>query len=862
MVHVIDMLPIRKVSPSRVALTSYYNKTFVERSSRATNDLGRWIGSQIVNIGLDDEDQRITNLKLSNVFDPLTLTPRMYSIVAQRVSEFKAGKDFFYFDYNKRVEFFSEKYGFDVKALEAFTSRTLIGVQSGKTPITMDMAGMLYLEETESTEYEVFEELFKLNIEKAPLEIVEVSVANKTLPMGIVLGYQFGLTRLIEILDVEVTRVPKGERVEVPKDMIKLVFGDEVLYYSRYDRLASMVLSGFSRYHQSIRQFLIHEFDKKDVYGRLLMDQKLGIRYLREITSLFKSWVDPITEDLLKQMGEPTDFSRLLIRSAVLLLNDQSPPEVDGAFMRYRGYERVAGMIYNELTRSAKTANARHGSQKSSLDLNPHAVWQRIVQDPSVQLVEEPNPIANLREQEAYTFRGDGGRGPQSMVERTRMYHDSDVGTVSESTVDSGDVGVIAYLVPDANFDSMRGTTRRIEDTDGPAKYLSSAALLSPAADKDDPKRINFISIQHQQGTFAKGYEVMPLRTGYEQVIAHRCSDKFASTALQDGKITSVTKEGISVEYADGTKAKYPLGKQQTKAAGLTYPQELSTEFKVNDSFSKGDILTYNRNYFKPDPMNKNQVAWMAGALCTTAIMDTIDTLEDGSVISAEMASKLITRKTEVRVVQVRFDQVIRDLVKVGQPVDIDSILCVIEDADIAGNSALDEVSQQTLRRLQALAPKSKYEGQVTKIECYYHGDPDEISPSLKTIVEQSDKERARLAKAAGEEVFTGQVFDDSFRIQRGSLDLDTVALMIYIEREITMGKGDKAVFGNQMKTVISHVMTGENRTEDGRPLDAKFGNTSIEDRMVLSPKVIGTTNTLLKVLSKRVSKIYRGEDT
>lgn len=62
------------------------------------------------------------------------------------------------------------------------------------------------------------------------------------------------------------------------------------------------------------------------------------------------------------------------------------------------------------------------------------------------------------------------------------------------------------------------------------------------------------------------------------------------------------------------------------------------------------------------------------------------------------------------------------------------------------------------------------------------------------------------------------------------------------------------------MKTVFSRIMTGVNQTERGEPLDAIFGNTSIEERIVLSPKLIGTTNTLLRVLSKHIADVYRGK--
>jgi len=58
---------------------------------------------------------------------------------------------------------------------------------------------------------------------------------------------------------------------------------------------------------------------------------------------------------------------------------------------------------------------------------------------------------------------------------------------VSESTQDSGDVGVVAYLSPNANIEDLFGTTRRYDPkTDGPASVLSSSTLNAPFADKDD----------------------------------------------------------------------------------------------------------------------------------------------------------------------------------------------------------------------------------------------------------------------------------------------------------------------------------------------------------------------------------------
>ncbi|MFO5520876.1 hypothetical protein ACLBP3_30155, partial [Klebsiella pneumoniae] len=64
------------------------------------------------------------------------------------------------------------------------------------------------------------------------------------------------------------------------------------------------------------------------VYFRVLEEAGLSNRFTRDIDTLFSAWVDPITEGLLKEMGEPTTFEGLLYRSVELLTNEWRPAEV------------------------------------------------------------------------------------------------------------------------------------------------------------------------------------------------------------------------------------------------------------------------------------------------------------------------------------------------------------------------------------------------------------------------------------------------------------------------------------------------------------------------------------------------------
>jgi hypothetical protein len=136
------------------------------------------------------------------------------------------------------------------------------------------------------------------------------------------------------------------------------------------------------------------------------------------------------------------------------------------------------------------------------------------------------------------------------------------------------------------------------------------------------------------------------------------------------------------------------------------------------------------------------------------------------------------------------------------------------------------------------------------------------MSPSLLEITNISDKninKRYSSIKTTNKETsMTGQVNDD-YKVGGVSLGIDKAEIKIYITIVTNTGVGDKAIYANQMKSVIGEVMQNNMYTKDGEKIDVVFGSRSIYSRIVLSPMVIGTTTTLLKKISERAVKIYRG---
>lgn len=851
--------PIRKTAPDTVALTSYYAKVFVTRSSRAVVNYPQWLLKQIVSLGMDNEDQTISDMKLSNTFVSNITLPRIYTILASEFREFTVNKQYRIFvDHQRRIETFGE----DVVKKHERDGYVLCGMDlKNKSPIVVDQYDTFYQSNDGGLEIiGSIESIAGFNLAKAPVEVAEFKLYSKQIPVGIALGYRYGLTALMRMLGITPRRVPAGSQINLAENEYQIRFSDETLVFPKDNKLAQLILAGFNRYHRSIAKYNVDSFDQKNVYVNVLDENGMRVGFIREFELALEMFVDPITLELLKEMGEPVTLEGLLMRSCELLMVDYHPDETDMSAMRIRGYERMAGTVYDQIVKGVRRYRSRGIGKAAKVEINPEAVWQAIGQDPSISQVEESNPLQNLKEQEIVTYMGSGGRSSRSMVKHTRAFHQSDMGIMSEATVDSGAVGVNAYLTANPRFTNLRGITKEFDPKEtGNSSMVSTSALLAPAIEHDDPKRANFVSIQHSHGVASKGNRPTPLRTGYERVLSHRVNDTFAHTAKQNGTVTAIVPgKSITITYKDGSAEMIEIGKKYGTVTGTVVPHEIVTDMQEGDKFKEGDIVTYNKGFFEPDPLNKNQVLWKAGVLVKTAIIEHAYTLEDASVISERIAKELETQLTSVRTIVVDFKQVIRNLVTPGTSVDLETILCIIEDSVTADSDLFDKNSLDSLRLMSANSPLAKNTGIVDKIEVLYHGDLEDMSESLRSVAIASDKERAKRSKALGRKVVTGYV-DGSVRIDGNPLELDTMAIKIYITGDTPAGIGDKGVFANQMKTIFSHVMSGVNKTESGEDLDALFSYLSISNRIVLSPEYIGTTNTLLKIMSKRIADRYFG---
>lgn len=485
-------VPIRKISPTQVALSSYYGKLFVETSQLVAQNYSRFLCNYV---RLEVEEGRFKG-SLSTRPENVPGVPVVYYNLSTEVMWFEIpSKVKLCFSHSNRVKVL----GADDVALKHERKGFVLVGSKGKVFYYIDSNGWI-----SSLEDGVIVRLMRLEdfigmdtgTRRVPLPSIDLKIYSKSISSGFCLAYLLGLDGLLKVLGSKPRRVLAGQRVQLNSSEYAIRFKDQTLVFDRSNNLETMILSGFQVYDRLLKEYPVNVFDQKDIYSLILDKAGVGSRYVKKLDSMNSYFVDPITADVLKMMNEPVEFIPLVMRACEMLNDGYVPKRVEdpkseiGDLTRLRGYERIAGFAYENMVKAVETFASRNYGGRSSITINPYDTVKVITEDPTVAPVNNLNPVQYLREREVMTPTGRGGRSKRSMVARTRVYQDTDMGLVSEASVDSGDVGVIIYASQDAAINSIYGTVGKHKGEVGSdysaAQLLSTGTLMSPNADGDD----------------------------------------------------------------------------------------------------------------------------------------------------------------------------------------------------------------------------------------------------------------------------------------------------------------------------------------------------------------------------------------
>ena len=474
-------MPIAKIKPNRVALSSYYGKCFVNRNDNAVNDYGRWIHNRVFKALNDPEDKSIVDVKFSTLkFFDVSL-PREYTAIANTMRLIKTKDVELYFNYNALEEYFAPE---ELKHKGLSDNLVPVG-RKGKDLLAIDMDGSVH-NLTKGELLGPISNVIKHDLGTGPEEYAEIIIYSKRLPVILTLGYLLGFENALKKLGLGYEILPPGSRspLAARDDVYKVRFRDMDFYIHTPDRKSRLIVAGLNSIRKISKGQKGAGLNNKNVYGTLVASNSLSRHHLREIDLMNDMFVDPITADVLKQMDEPTEFIPLVLRAVELLETDYVPKEAE---LRYRGYERISGMMYTAMVDSIRGYRSQAMNDDAKININPNEVWLNILTDQSKMQTESINPLHSLKERETVTWSGAGGRSSKSIVRAGKVYRDRDVGVISEANPDSAKVGVRMHMAPNANIKNIRGLVDVLPQEDlGASNVLSTSALLAPGSTSDD----------------------------------------------------------------------------------------------------------------------------------------------------------------------------------------------------------------------------------------------------------------------------------------------------------------------------------------------------------------------------------------
>lgn len=846
-------VPIRKINANQVSLSSYYGKAFITRSDIKNNDMGYWFMKQLITKTVEGTDFKNVVTLSVDIMDQTI--PKDYTMVSRFVKSFIYKDVMYVFDYNKRKTYIKET---SLKEVEG--NKYIFIAQDKNSFILMDKKNGTLFRKT-GNNYENLgniTEYFGFDISTAPVEFSTLKVFKTRIGIGVVLAYLLGFKNILKLFKIKHIYIPLNEGVNIRRHTMPyeyaVRFSDGMYVFNRNDKLHAMLMGSFFDLNKLLRDVSESTVNNKTSFVALFNLMNVNSITMQELNLMDNMFVDPMTKKVLELMNEPLTFKGLLYRSCELLMDDnyKNPNNMFGTMLK--GYERIPGLVYRTMIDSLRTYKNKSLYSKQQVVIDPYEVWRKIGDDSTSLLMDDLNPIIELKQQEDVTFLGAGGRSRETMVAKTRVFHPSEAGFISEATKDSADVGITASLPAVPLLENTIGYIDEKKRDIGVANAFSTSLLLAPDARKDDPKRRNFISIQNSHTVPTLSMTVPYVRTSYASVIPYRVSKKYAYHAEEDGVVVKATPSKLTIRYKSGKGLTLNLGIWRGKEeSGISYEHENVTMLTTGDSFKKGANITHDKAFFEPDIFDKTKIVYKTGTMIRTAMLEDPMTHEDSSVMSKSFTEKMKVQVAKVKSYIVDVQDEILNIIEVGTKVKPDVMFFTTSTGTIGDLELFDTKSLEIIQSLKNKSPKSDMYGEVVDIKVFYNSGYEDMSPTFKAFVDERDK---LMARKEGNPKFIGKV-NSSYSVNGKPLVPGKAEIKIYIRDIIGMGIADKSVMGGQLKTTVGEILDYNITSEDGREIEYLFSTRAVNARIVESVYTVGTASTLLREVGKNIAREF-----
>lgn len=764
-------LPVTKVSPDEVQISSNYKKIFITR-------FGKNVSSKSIKFSkvIDTIDSRILNIEYGNnlKINSSYMTTIEYDDLSQKYNKFtlRSHNLTIYFNQKEIRDICDEN---KLKYDDYFIPFAIRDDKNGKKELFLldSRHDVVCTNNKESMNLSPIDFIIKSlseavpdlmsSFEKTPsgkrLMYTRAKIMDRKVPIVLLLGFLIGLEPLLNKLKLDYQFSETRTRGGINNTTIE--FKDGYLIYDSSKFSNALILNGLIDLPTKEYNFL--DFSGKDIYFDIF-SKFYGRRNIGNAFENFnQEFIDPITEEVLEHCKLPTNFIDLIIYGNSLLENNACDIDGDMTNFRIRSNELVNVHLYQLLTTAYESyRNTADNRTPQKFSIKQNALINSIFDSQILEEYSTLNPIFEIDRMRATSYKGPGGCNVErAFSAEKRAYNDTMLGIFAQSSPVSANIGVSRVLSLNPNIKSLRGyiepgSLNKVGSLDE-TNMLSGAELLVPlTATHDDPQRVAMASTQSRHTISTVDSDVPLFGYGFDRVLANSISDRFAFKAKSNGVISEVNEKlgYMIIKYDDREPEVVDLTNRQAlnTGSGFYINNKLTANVKVGDKVKEGDVVASNRDFFEYNELSGDTI-YKSGPLARVGVIHGSCVFEDSTIMTEEFAERMASYVTEKKDIVIGKNSNIYSMVKIGDKVSVNQPLLVFDESyeDEYLNKILEKMSEsekQDIIESGRTNITSKWNGTVIDIKIYYSVPKEELSESLQAVINSYEKNIKRRLKA------------------------------------------------------------------------------------------------------------------
>jgi len=870
------LYPVVKSGEDEVQIVTNYNKMFIQRfGSKSVSSIERMMKFIETNTDISNKFTVGYPFKQNTEF----ITTVEYDEYSKHFQLYKNNKCIIYFNQAEATDF-ADKNGIIVGEDDIF-----IGLLNDKpifinqdTQVTengLSITDIIVetLTKEQQDQYETISAPKRLMYSVATTMKQQVSLA-------LLLGFWEGLNSILNALKLEYrleTKVPSN--LKSNESFIR--FKNGVLVYKE-NISQSLVMNGF-RIIDTTR-YKLEDMETKEPYMDYIAKVYGKQSIANALMNVYEFTIDPITQEILKDLNLPQELVPLCIYANSLLADSQYTPDYNQKLCRIRSSEIIPAILYDSIAK--QYVNFKNSNGKKKLSIQRDEVISKLLKLQTVEDSSTLNPLLELERKHTAQYKGFRGiNSDHTYTQDKRVYDRSMIGIMGLSTSPDGAVGVQKVLTMEPAVTSARGYLK-VEDDKSKLQdvnLFAPAELLCPLGPtRDDPTRTGHGVKQSKHIIPVTHSSPVLISNGAEEIVRFSLSSDFVINAKDDGEVVEVNEKlGLIIcKYKDGTSQAIDMHPKIVKngGGGFYLSNHLVTNLKLGDKFKKDDMLAWHKDFFKSGTYTGNRMNF--GTISKIAILSTYNTYQDSTVITEKLSREMSTEMAFNKQVVVGKNATVDFIAKVGDMVDVGSSLIQFDTSydDSELNSLLNNLSselQEGVIENSRNNVKSKIAGKIEDIKMYSTVDLSELSPSLQKIFTPYYKainDRKKLLSnydPEGSIVKCGLLLDEStnkivpnkYGLVKGQRVDEGVLIEFYIKHEESLEIGSKVAYYSGLKTTIGEIIPlgFEPYTEfrKDEEISSFVASNSILKRMVPSLLLITLGNKVIIELKRYLREIY-----